>query len=62
MVRSLYVNYKYKGKWTMVYDEGFIVELNDFSFFPFCKYKIDSNNGSKKFISQCFTTCLGCKQ
>jgi cathepsin C len=43
----------------MVYDEGFIVELNDFSFFSFSKYKIDNNNLDKKYVSQCFATCVG---
>ena len=44
----------------MVYDEGFNVELNNFSFFAFSKYSIEtSGNGIKIFKSKCYSTLVG---
>jgi len=35
------MNGKRIGKWTMVYDEGFEVKLDNLNFFSFSKYSID---------------------
>jgi cathepsin C len=49
----------FNGTWTMVYDEGFEIKFNDFSFFSFSKYIIDEENGKKSYKSQCYLTCVG---
>lgn len=48
-----------QGSWTMVYDEGFNINFNQFTFFAFNKYIIDEENGKKSFKSQCYSTCVG---
>jgi hypothetical protein len=43
----------------MIYDEGFNVDFNDFSFFAFSKYQISENNFVKSYKSMCYSTCVG---
>jgi hypothetical protein len=38
---------KYMGKWTMVYDEGFEIDLDDTNFFAFSKYSINDGRTPK---------------
>ena len=40
----------------MVYDEGFDVNINDYSFFAFSKYAPNSHD---KWYSMCYSTLLG---
>ena len=53
------------GNWTMVYDEGFNIDTEDWSFFAFSKYEVvetpDANNypSKKIFNSKCYATCVG---
>jgi len=53
------------GKWTMVYDEGFDVNIDDYSFFAFSKYAPNpranpfSGKKKEKFVSMCYSTLLG---
>ena len=54
---------KEKGKWTMVYDEGFDVSFrnNKYTFFVFSKYKKNNKKDrfSTNFVSQCYMTLIG---
>lgn len=44
----------------MVYDEGFDIQFNDFSFFAFSKYIIEpSSNGVNIYKSKCYSTLIG---
>jgi cathepsin C len=43
----------------MVYDEGFSLNFEEFSFFAFSNYNIENNNSTQKFQSKCFSTCVG---
>lgn len=44
----------------MVYDEGFNIDFEDYSFFAFSKYLIDGVSFNKKITkSQCYSTCVG---
>jgi cathepsin C len=47
------------GKWTMVYDEGFNIQIDQFTFFSFSKYSIDKENGKKIYKSHCYSTLVG---
>jgi len=49
-----------RGKWTMVYDEGFNIDLGDLNFFAFSKYAPSKNSGGKtNYVSYCYSTCVG---
>lgn len=49
-----------KGKWTMVYDEGFNIEFGELNFFAFSKYAPSKNsNGKENYVSYCNATCVG---
>jgi cathepsin C len=43
----------------MVYDEGFNIESENFSFFAFSKYEINKTSNKSNFNSKCFSTCVG---
>jgi cathepsin C len=44
----------------MVYDEGFNIEFDNFSFFAFSQYHIDKKSTNvKNYVSQCYSTCVG---
>jgi len=44
----------------MVYDEGFNMDFENYSFFAFSKYSIDKSNHSKtQYNSVCYSTCVG---
>ncbi len=55
------------GKWTMVYDEGFDMIIDDYSFFAFSKYSPNSfdkkyvflDNKKSKWVSKCYSTLIG---
>ncbi len=49
-------NEKKIGHWTMVYDEGFDIILENFSFFAFSKYSPDKFH---KWVSKCYSTLIG---
>jgi len=50
-----------KGKWTMVYDEGFDILVEGYSFFAFSKYDFNINKAlfSSKWVSKCYSTLVG---
>ena len=43
----------------MIYDEGFDIEFNEFSFFAFSKYTINKNKKQTNYNSLCNSTCIG---
>jgi cathepsin C len=43
----------------MVYDEGFAIELGDFSFFAFSLYNIETKPNEIVYSSKCYSTCTG---
>lgn len=44
----------------MVYDEGYSMDFDEYSFFAFSKYMIDNSNFSKaEYNSLCYSTCVG---
>jgi cathepsin C len=47
-----------KGKWTMVYNEGFDILAEGYSFFTFSKYASDIKMG-KKWQSLCYSSLVG---
>lgn len=55
------------GKWTMVYDEGFDINIGDYSFFAFSKYSPNTskkkffftNKKNSKWVSKCYSTLIG---
>jgi len=50
----------YSGNWTMVYDEGFNIDTEEWTFFAFSKYSpAILKNGKFHFQSYCFQTCTG---
>jgi hypothetical protein len=50
----------YSGKWTMVYDEGFNIDTEEWTFFAFSKYSpAIMKNGKYNFQSYCYRTCIG---
>ena len=40
------------GKWTMVYDEGFDILVNNYSFFAFSKYAPNKTQMDPIFVSE----------
>jgi cathepsin C len=53
-------NQEYMGNWTMVYDEGFNIDVEEFNFFAFSKYSTDNTKSGKvHYVSQCYSTCVG---
>jgi cathepsin C len=51
-----------EGKWTMVYNEGFDILIDDYSFFSFFRYDHNMNTAfgiKSKWVSQCFGTLVG---
>ncbi|CAJ1397482.1 unnamed protein product [Effrenium voratum] len=47
------------GTWTMIYDEGFEVELGHLNFFAFSNFTFDVNEHGKHNISHCDQTMVG---
>ena len=53
-------NQKIKGNWTMVYNEGFDILADDYSFFSFSKYSLAGEKyGKKQWKSKCYSTLVG---
>ena len=50
---------KANGMWTMVYDEGFDVQMSGYNFFAFSRFDLSWSNGVKKNISRCGETQVG---
>lgn len=48
-----------KGNWTMVYDEGWEVQLGDVSYFAFSRFDFNTVNGAKMNQSKCDETMQG---
>lgn len=49
-----------RGNWTMIYNEGFDILAEDYSFFTFSKYTPDKINlGKKSWKSMCYSTLVG---
>lgn len=49
-----------KGSWTMVYDEGFEVVVDGYTFFAFSNFTFDGEkNGVKQNVSHCGETMVG---
>ena len=49
-----------KGTWTMVYDEGFEVEIGDLNFFAFSNFSFESQKTSTMHnVSHCDETMVG---
>ena len=49
-----------KGNWTMIYNEGFDILAEGYSFFTFSKYTHDKmNTGKKDWKSMCYSTLVG---
>jgi cathepsin C len=47
------------GKWTMIYDEAFEVNVDGLSFLAFSRFDLDTKNGVKTNVSRCGETQLG---
>lgn len=48
--------------WTMVYNEGFDILVDDYSFFAFSKYNLNDNSKSdisSRWVSKCHSTLVG---
>lgn len=60
-------HHKASGKWTMVYDEGFEIIVDDYSFFAFSKYVPNKKaslsqrirDNKSKWSSMCYSTLIG---
>ncbi len=51
---------KFQGSWTMVYDQGIMVEFPELTFFSFGYYVIeDHGNNSRSKFSKCYQTSVG---
>lgn len=48
-------NRRSNGQWTMIYDEGFEVKLNDVNYLAFSKYSPNGND----YKSHCGETLIG---
>mmetsp|Transcript_6488 Transcript_6488/g.11043 ORF Transcript_6488/g.11043 Transcript_6488/m.11043 type:complete len:579 (+) Transcript_6488:195-1931(+) len=47
------------GTWTMIYDEGFEVDIGDLSFFAFSKFEFRGEDGRSNNVSHCDQTQIG---
>lgn len=47
------------GQWTMIYDEGFEVNVDGMSFFAFSRFDLHEADGIKNNVSRCGETQLG---
>jgi cathepsin C len=48
-----------KGKWTMLYDEGFVVEAEQMRFFAFSRFDLTFKHSHKVNTSRCGETMIG---
>lgn len=51
-----------QGNWTMVYNEGFDVLVDDYSFLAFSKYSLNDGSNpeiSSRWVSKCYSTLVG---
>merc|ERR1740129_130288 len=47
------------GRWTMIYDEAFEVNVDGLSFIAFSRFDLDYSGGTRTNISRCGETQLG---